>query len=97
MLYTIVNSTTQCGENRYTDIVNFATLIYTKNEYTVWQFLPYYMVITTLYTGSLSYMYREIRRVDLSEFHLTVWEKSPKVSTKYILLCCMVIIARFLE
>ena len=30
MLYTIVNFTTQCGENRHTDIVNFATLIHTK-------------------------------------------------------------------
>ena len=42
-------------------------------------------------------MYREICQTDLSEFHSTVWEKSPKVSTKYILLCCMAIIAVFLE
>ena len=41
-------------------------------------------------------MYREIRQTDLSEFHSKVWEKSPKVSTKYILLCCMAIIAIFL-
>ena len=30
MLYTIVNFTTQCGENRHTDIENFATLIHTQ-------------------------------------------------------------------
>ena len=30
MLYTIVNFTTQCGENRHTDIANYATLINTK-------------------------------------------------------------------
>ena len=42
-------------------------------------------------------MYREIFQTDLSEFHLTVWEKSRKVSTKYILLCCMAIIAIFLK
>ena len=31
--------------------------------------------------------------MDLSEFHSTVWEKSPNVSTIYILLCYMEIIA----
>ena len=30
MLCTIVNFTTQCGENRHTDIENFATLIHKK-------------------------------------------------------------------
>ena len=30
MLYTVVNFTTQCGENRNTDIVKFAILIHTK-------------------------------------------------------------------
>ena len=38
-------------------------------------------------------MYREICQTELSEFHSTVWEKSPEVSTKYILLCGMAIIA----
>ena len=38
-------------------------------------------------------MYREVFQTDLSEFHSTVWEKSPKVSTKLILLCYMAIIA----
>ena len=42
-------------------------------------------------------MYRKIRQTNLSEFHSTVWEKSPKVSTKCILLCCMAIIAIFLQ
>ena len=42
-------------------------------------------------------MYRELFQTDLSEFHSTVWEQSPKVSTKYILLCCMAIIAIFLQ
>ena len=28
VLYTIVNFTTQCSENRHTDIANFATLIH---------------------------------------------------------------------
>ena len=41
-------------------------------------------------------MYREICQRYLSEFHSTVWEKSPKISTKYIWLCCMAIIAIFL-
>ena len=78
-------------------------------QYTVWWFLPYCMVITTLHNGSLSIyilyiciynniyilMYREICHKDFSEFHLTLWEKSPKVSKKYILLCFMAIIAIF--
>ena len=42
-------------------------------------------------------MYREIFQMGLSEFHSTVWEKSPKVSTKSTLLCCMAIIALFVE
>ena len=33
MLYTIVNFTTQRGENRHTDISNFATLIHTRREF----------------------------------------------------------------
>ena len=45
MLYIIVNFTTQCGENRHTDIANFATLIHTQKintlcgdfYHTVWQ------------------------------------------------------------
>ena len=41
-------------------------------------------------------MYRGIFQMDLSEFHSTVREKSPKVSKKYILLSCMAIIAIFL-
>ena len=32
VLYTIVNFTTQCGENHHTDIANFATLIHTKKN-----------------------------------------------------------------
>ena len=32
VLYTIVNFTTQCGENRHTDIANFATLIQKKKN-----------------------------------------------------------------
>ena len=34
-IYTIVNFTTECGENRHTDIANFATLIHTKKMNTV--------------------------------------------------------------
>ena len=79
MLYTIVNSTTQCGENRHTDIANFSTQ----------------KKIIRLF-GDFHYMYREICQTDLSEFHSIVWEKSPEVSTKYILLCSMAIIAIFL-
>ena len=30
LLYTIVNFTTQCGENPHTDTANLATLIHTK-------------------------------------------------------------------
>ena len=32
MLYTIVNFSTQCGDNRHTDIANFSTLIHTKKN-----------------------------------------------------------------
>ena len=32
-VYTIVNFTTQCGENRHTDRVNFVTLMRTKKNY----------------------------------------------------------------
>ena len=35
-------------------IANFVILIHKKKEYTVWRFLPYCMVITTLHTASLS-------------------------------------------
>ena len=35
MLYTIVNFTTQCGENRHTDISNFATLIHCVVIFTI--------------------------------------------------------------
>ena len=41
-------------------------------------------------------MYRKICPTNLSEFYPKVWEKSPEVSTKYILLCSMAIIAIFL-
>ena len=53
VLYTIVNFKMQCGENRHTDIANFTTLIHTKKIIHSWQFLPYYMVITTLHKESL--------------------------------------------
>ena len=42
-------------------------------------------------------VYREIFQTDLSEVHSTIWEKSPNVSRKDILLCCMAIIAILLQ
>ena len=36
VLYTTVDFTTQCVENRHTDIANFATLIHTKKMNTLW-------------------------------------------------------------
>ena len=36
VVYTIVNFTTQCGENRHTDIANFATLIHTPKINTLY-------------------------------------------------------------
>ena len=75
----------ECGANRHTDIEHFATLIHTKKintlcgdfYHTVWQLLP-----ST--RGVQTNLYREIWQTDLSEFHSTVWEKSPKLSTKEI-------------
>ena len=54
MLYTIVKS-----PYGYSKFCNIDT--HEKNEYTVWRFLPYCMVITTLHTWSLSeYVYRNL-------------------------------------
>ena len=45
MIYTIVNFTKQCGENRHTDIANFATLIHKKK-------LIYCVAIFTILYGN---------------------------------------------
>ena len=92
-----MNFTTQCGENRHTDIANFAKLIHIKK-------LIHCVAIFSILYGNYYpshgefklTLYREIFHMDLSEFYSTVWEKTPKVSTKYILLCCIAIIAIFL-
>ena len=75
-----MNFTTQCGENRHTDIANFATLIHKK------KLIQCVAIFTTLYGNYYpphgEFMDRKICQTDLSEFHSTVWEKSPKVSTR---------------
>ena len=87
-----MNFTTQFGENRHTDIANFAALINTK------KLIHCVAIFTILYDNYYpphGELYKEICQTDLSEFHSTVWEKSSKVSTKYILLYYMAIIAIF--
>ena len=73
-----MNFTTQCGENRHTDIANFATLIHTKkNKYTVWRFLPY---------SNFTQQYGKNRqRCQQNKFYYAVWQLLlyfPQISLK---------------
>ena len=65
----------QCGENRHTDIVNFATIIHTKTINALYgNYYPPH--------GEFELIYREICQMDLCEFYPTIWEKSPEMSKK---------------
>ena len=66
MLYTIVNFTTQCGENRHTDIANFATLIHTKK-------LIHYVAICTILYGNCYPSHGEFKLICTGKFARRTW------------------------
>ena len=66
VLYTIVNFTTQCGENRHTDIANFATLIHTKK-------LIHCAAIFTILYGNYYLPYGEFKLICIGTFSRRTW------------------------
>ena len=66
MLYTIVNFTTQCGENRHTDIANFATLIHTKK-------LIHCVAIYTILYGNYYPPHGEFKLIYIEKFSRRTW------------------------
>ena len=66
MLYTIVNFTTQCGENSYTGIANFATLIHTKN-------LIHCVAIFTILYGNYYPPHGEFKLICIGKFSRRTW------------------------
>ena len=66
MLYTIVNFTTQCGENRHTDIANLATLIHTKK-------LIHYVAIFTILYGNYYPPHGEFKLICIVKFARRTW------------------------
>ena len=66
MLYTIVNFTTQCGENRHTDIANFATLIDTIK-------LIQCVAIFTILYGNYYPPHGELELICIGKFARQTW------------------------
>ena len=66
MLYTIVNFTTQCGENRHTVIANFATLIHTKK-------LIHCVAIFTILYGNYYPAHGEFKLICIGKFARRTW------------------------
>ena len=67
MLCIIMNFTTQCGENRHTDIANFATLIHTKK-------LIHCVVISTILYGNNYYPpHGEFKLICIGKFARPTW------------------------
>ena len=56
-----MNFTTQCGENRHTDIANFATLIHTKK-------LIHCVTIFTILYGNYYPPYEEFELICIGKF-----------------------------
>ena len=65
MLYTIVNFTTQCGENRHTDIANFATLIHKQ--------LIHFVAIFTILYGNYYPLHRQFKLICIGKFARRTW------------------------
>ena len=66
VLYNIVNFTTQCGENRDTDIANFATLIHTKK-------LIQCMAVFTILYGNYYPPHGEFELICIGKFFRRSW------------------------
>ena len=66
MLYTIVNFTTQCGENRHTDIANFAKFIHPKK-------LRHYVAIFTILYGNYYPLHGEFKLICIGKFARRTW------------------------
>ena len=66
MLYTIVDFDTQCGENRHTDIANFATLIHTKK-------LIHCVAIFTILYGNYYPPHGEFKLICIRKFAKSTW------------------------
>ena len=66
VLYTIVNFTTQCGENRYTYIANFATLIHTKK-------LIHCVAIFTILYGDYYPPHGKFKLICIGKFARRTW------------------------
>ena len=66
MLYTIVNFTTQCDENRHTDIANFATLLHTK------KLIHCVAILTILYTNYYP-PHGEFKLICIGKFARRTW------------------------
>ena len=75
MLYTIANFTTQCGENRRTDIANFINT-HKQSYYTVWRFLP-----CILY-GNYYPSHREFELICIGKFARRTWVNFTQQSGK---------------
>ena len=67
MLYTIVNFTTQYGENRHTNIANFATLIHTK------KLIHCVAIFIILYGNYYSSSYGEFKLICIGKFARRTW------------------------
>ena len=67
MLYTIVNFTSKCGENCYTDIANFATLIHTKKN------LIHCVAIFTILYGTYYPPHGEFKLICIGKFARWTW------------------------
>ena len=61
MLYTIVNFTTKCCENRHTDIANFATLIHTQK-------LTLCVEIFTILYGNYFSPHKKFKLISIGKF-----------------------------
>ena len=66
MLYTIVNFTTQCGENRHTDIANFGTLIHTQK-------CIHCVAIFTILLGNYYPLHGEFKLICIEKFARRTW------------------------
>ena len=66
MLYAIVNFTTQCGENRHTDMEKFATLIHTKK-------LIHCVAIFTIFYGNYYLSHGGFKLICIGKFARRTW------------------------
>ena len=77
MLYIIVNFTTRCGENRHTDIANFATLIHAKK-------LVHCVAIFTILYGNVYPSHGEFKLICIWKFARWTWVNFPQQYGKIV-------------